>query len=89
MRVFSEPVLRKLLAESGFESVRIYSETYRAFGIVPAESWSLPIAARKGPSPGSRDALRDIAEEWRDLKARIALSTWCRIGRRLGLLKHF
>ena len=92
MRVFSEPRLRKLLAGSGFESVKIYSGTYRPFGIVPAESWSLPIAARKGPIPestGSRDALRDVAEEWRDLKARIARSPWCRIGLRLGTVKDF
>lgn len=93
MRVFSEKMLRDVLAVAGFSSVKIYAESYGPFGIVPAESWSLPIAARKGSFACSRDTIRDVMEEWRDLKAtlenerkRAAQSTWGRIGRRLGLL---
>jgi Methyltransferase domain len=87
MRVFSEQTLRQTLASAGFSSVKIHAENYRPFGIVSAESWSLPIAARKGSFACSIDAMRDVIEEWRDLKQRLALSKWCRIGRRLGLLR--
>jgi SAM-dependent methyltransferase len=93
MRVFSERLLRESLAAAGFATVRVYAENYGPFGIVPAESWSLPVAARKGPFACRIDAMRDVMEEWRDLrnafkaeKARLAQSIWARIGRRLGVL---
>jgi SAM-dependent methyltransferase len=93
MRVFSEKTLRDTLAAAGFTTLRVYTENYAPFGIVPAESWSLPIAARKGPFACGIDAMRDVMEEWRDLrtamnneKTRLARSTWARIGRRLGWL---
>jgi hypothetical protein len=38
MRIFSERTLRDTLANAGFSSVKIYAETYKAAGIVPAES---------------------------------------------------
>lgn len=92
MRVFSEKMLRETLAAAGFRTVRVYTENYPPFGIVPAESWSLPIAARKGPFACGIDAMRDVMEEWRDLKiafnsekTRLARSPWSRIGRGLGL----
>jgi SAM-dependent methyltransferase len=93
MRVFSEKTLRDVLATAGFDSVQIYAENYRPFGIVSAESWSLPVAARKGPFGCSRNAMRDVMGEWRDLKSafkgeqkRVDRSLWCRIGRRLRVL---
>jgi SAM-dependent methyltransferase len=93
MRVFSEKTLRDVLAGAGFDSVRIYAESYKPFGIVSAESWSLPIAARKGSFACGRNAMRDVIEEWRDLRAafkreqkRVDRSLWCRIGRRLRVL---
>jgi SAM-dependent methyltransferase len=44
-REFNETALRELISRTGFTSYRIYSEDYPPFGIVRAESWSLPIAA--------------------------------------------
>jgi hypothetical protein len=46
--VFSEESLRQTLAGAGFASVRIASEDFPDFGVEHAETWSLPIAARKG-----------------------------------------
>lgn len=86
MRVFSEKTLRDVLAAAGFRSVKIYSENYKPFGIVPAASWSLPIAARKGPFACNIDTMRDVMEEWRNLRARLARSIWVRIGGRLRIL---
>jgi len=86
MRVFSEKMLRDVLAAAGFTSVKIYAENYKPFGIVPAESWSLPIAARKGPFACGIDTMRDVMEEWRDLRTRLARSIWVRVAGRLGLL---
>jgi SAM-dependent methyltransferase len=87
MRVFSEEMLRNALAEAGFSSVKVHAGNYRPFGIVPVESWSLPITARKGPFACNIDAMRDVMEEWRNLRKRLARSTWYRVGRRLGLLR--
>jgi SAM-dependent methyltransferase len=87
MRVFSEEMLRNALAEAGFSSVKVHAGNYPPFGIVPAESWSLPISARKGPFACNIDAMRDVMEEWRNLRKRLAKSTWYRVGRRLGLLR--
>lgn len=89
MRVYSETTLRCALDAAGFTSVKIYSEPNAQFGIVPAESWSLPVAARKGPFNCGIDAMRDVMEEWAALRRereRIDRSLWNRVGRRLGLL---
>jgi SAM-dependent methyltransferase len=86
MRVFSEQMLKDILASTGFHSVKIHSENYWPFGIVPAESWSLPIAARKGPFACGIEAMRDVIEEWRDLRAQVSGSRWIRVGGKLGLL---
>jgi hypothetical protein len=48
MRVFSEGSLKDILAGAGFSSVHIASENIPEFGIWHQETWSLPIAARKG-----------------------------------------
>ena len=47
MREFSEAGLKGLLAEAGFTDVRFHGEARPGFGIVHAEAWSLPVAARK------------------------------------------
>jgi SAM-dependent methyltransferase len=63
MRLFSEETLRKNLLGAGFTSVRIASENMPEFGIHHAETWSLPIVARKGHfhPPGA-----ELAREYRD-----------------------
>jgi len=85
MRICTEEVIRTALAAAGFCSVRIYAEEYRPFGIVPAETWALPIAARKGPYSCGIDAMRDVIEEWRALRMSLSRSRSYRIARKLGL----
>ncbi len=94
MREFTEQSLKALLAGAGFSDVRVYCEDYPLFGIVRAESWALPIAARKGPGGLGLDATRDVLEEWRELKVRfndemnrLNRSWWFRAGRKLGFLR--
>lgn len=48
MRLFSEKALRENLLAAGFSSVRVAFENVPEFGIEHAETWSLPIVARKG-----------------------------------------
>jgi len=48
IRVFSEASLRELLTGAGFPEIHIATENSPAFGIQHGETWSLPIAARKG-----------------------------------------
>jgi SAM-dependent methyltransferase len=85
MRQFSEPQLRQILCAAGFTSVKIYFESYTPFGVVPAQLWSLPIAARKG-SPGyGLDTIREVMDQWLNLRTHIAQSKWCRLGGKLGL----
>jgi len=48
MRVFSEQSLKEILVGVGFVEVRIASESIPEFGVDHAETWSLPIVARKG-----------------------------------------
>ena len=48
IRVFAEESLREVVAGAGFREIHIASENSPAFGIDHAETWSLPIAARKG-----------------------------------------
>ena len=63
MRVFSEKMLRDVLAVAGFSGVKIYTESYRPFGIVTRRVVvALPIAARKGPL---RAAGTHCAMSWR------------------------
>ena len=85
MRMFSEQSLKETLRAAGFEDVRIYSDKYAPFGIVPAQMWSLPVAARKGPLRYGVDVVRDIVEEWSLLRKRITQSKWCRLGGKLKL----
>jgi hypothetical protein len=92
MRAFSQEGLQALLAAAGFTEIRTCGEDYPPFGIAHAETWSLPIAARKSPYSLSRDATREILSEWRDLRQkqdaetnRLNRSKWFRAGRKLGL----
>jgi SAM-dependent methyltransferase len=48
MRVFTDESLHENMLGVGFSSVRIASEDVPEFGVHHAESWSLPIVARKG-----------------------------------------
>jgi SAM-dependent methyltransferase len=87
-REFSEDGLRATVAAAGFREFRIYSEDYIPFGVVHAESWSLPIAARRGPFGLSQDAARDIVEHWRDAHyalKRLGETWWYRAGRKLRI----
>jgi len=49
IRVFTEESLRDNLLSAGFSSVHIASDNVPEFGVEHAETWSLPIAARKLP----------------------------------------
>jgi SAM-dependent methyltransferase len=89
-REFSEAGLRATAAAAGFSEFRIYSADYPEFGIVQAETWSLPVAVRRGPFALSADAARDILEHWRDAHQalkRVGASRWFRAGRKLGVCK--
>lgn len=93
MREFSEQGLKDTLTAAGFTEVRFHGEDQPGSGILQAEAWSLPVAARKGPFVFSRDAARDVVREWGEYKRRFTAemtrlhhSYWYRIGRRLRLL---
>jgi SAM-dependent methyltransferase len=49
IRVFTEESLRENLRSAGFSSVHVASENVPEFGVEHAETWSLPMAARKLP----------------------------------------
>jgi len=86
MRLFSESGLRASLHAAGFPDVRFYTDDYRAFGIVRAENWSLPVVARRGPLALNADAAREIVEQWRDAHyelKRLGHTLWHRVGRKL------
>jgi SAM-dependent methyltransferase len=89
MREFTESALRSALSAAGFPEVRIYGENDDAFGIIHAETWSLPIAARRGSFAFSRDAAADVFEQWaalRKLCREWAGAFWVRLGGKLGLV---
>lgn len=48
MRVFTEASLKEILAGAGFGGVQIASQDVAEFGVDHSETWSLPIAGRKG-----------------------------------------
>jgi SAM-dependent methyltransferase len=89
MREFSESDLRADLTSAGFDEIRIYSDDDPHSGVINGESWSLPIAARKGKFAFSRDATRDVVEQWADLRKHCrewAGAFWVRLGGKLGLI---
>jgi SAM-dependent methyltransferase len=69
MRVFSEESLCEVLRGAGFDAVQVASADVPEFGVEHAQTWSLPIAARKGRlippiaemALGAREAGRKIA----------------------------
>jgi len=71
MRVFSEADLLGTVRSAGFSSVEIHSRAVPEFGIFQSETWSLPIAARKGPFLLPPDAIRGWADQWVKLRARL------------------
>jgi SAM-dependent methyltransferase len=48
VRVFSEQSLIETLRSAGFGDVHIATESFPEYGVEHSETWSLPIAARKG-----------------------------------------
>lgn len=63
LRVFSEESLKAILLGAGFSDVRIASENIPEFGVDHAETWSLPIVARKGKlQPSITEVSRAYAE---------------------------
>jgi hypothetical protein len=84
MREFSES-LKDALALAGFSRVKIYAEAYTLW-IVPAEFWSLPVAARKGPFACSVETMREVVKGWQEMRTRMAKSKWVRIGDKLELI---
>jgi SAM-dependent methyltransferase len=90
-REFNETDLVALLRGAGFRDVKIYSENFPEFGIVNVGNYSLPLAARKSDFSFSREAAREVVEEWRGVKQkhdaemkRLLKSYWFRIGQKLG-----
>jgi SAM-dependent methyltransferase len=69
MRVFTEPSLRAMLQQAGFNSVHVAAGDTPEFGVEQAESWSLPIAARKGCF---RPSTAELAGAYHETRRRIA-----------------
>ena len=93
LREYAESDLRRLLAGAGFSEVRFYARNQAQYGILNAETWSLPLAARRGEFAFRVEAARDVVAEWGAYKRRfdeemrrMDRSLWLRVGRRLGLL---
>ncbi len=93
MRVFSRESLEQTVVGAGFREVHFAAEQWPAFGIDHAETWSLPVAARKGkfqvPVPELARQLAEIASERNEAVAalqRVEQRWWARLGRRLGVL---
>lgn len=92
MREYSEGGLTQVLNDAGFPDVRICGEAYAPFGVAPAETWSLPVVARKAPLALGPEATRELVEQWRTLNQRFQKemrgfnrSFWFRAGRKLRL----
>jgi SAM-dependent methyltransferase len=64
IRVFTEKSLRETIAAGGFPVVRMAGENFPEFGVEHAETWSLPIAARKVPRSVAAPA--ELARQYRD-----------------------
>lgn len=71
MRVFAEADLLATIRSAGFSSAEIHSRSVPEFGILQAETWSLPIVARKEPFRLPQDAIRGWADQW--VKLRVGL----------------
>ncbi|MGD1091256.1 MAG: methyltransferase domain-containing protein [Bryobacteraceae bacterium] len=69
LRLFTEPSLREILAGAGFSEVHFAAEDWPEFGVEHSETWSLPIAARKGHF---RAPAGELAREYREACRRAA-----------------
>lgn len=76
MRVFTEDALKQMLLAAGFTEVRVAAEDVAEFGVEHAETWSLPIAARKGafqpPAAGIAKAYGAAARRAASLERELA-----------------
>jgi SAM-dependent methyltransferase len=76
MRVFSEESLKQVLLGAGFRDVHIASENVPEFGVEHAETWSLPVLARKGhfqpPAAEIALAYRDACRRASHLESELA-----------------
>jgi SAM-dependent methyltransferase len=87
MRQFSEAALKEALRQAGFCEIRIRTGDFLPFGVVWAESWSLPVVARKAPFCLSADASRDLLGQWAALRKsfrELGGEFWVRLGFKLG-----
>lgn len=69
MRVFSEASLKQMLLNAGFSDVQVALEDIPEFGVRHAETWSLPIVARKSRFT---PPVVEIATAYRDACRRFA-----------------
>lgn len=72
MRRFSESGLRGQFLDAGFREVRIYAEGHAPFGVCHAETWSLPMTARKQPFAFNSACIAEFAEQSADLRKRLS-----------------
>lgn len=68
LRVFCESDLRSKLSSAGFVRLEFATAPYPPFGIVPRESWSLPLIAAKEPFHLSRDGMVEMTRHYGHLK---------------------
>ena len=75
MRVFNEATLKQLLADAGFQSIRIAGESCPEFGILPDDPWSLPMAVRKGNGRIMDSAAwKELAVEYAAVKTKLRVN---------------
>ena len=93
MRVFSRESLEQTVLGAGFREVHFAAEQWSEFGIDHSETWSLPVAARKGkfqaPVAELARQFAEIASDRHEAQAtlqRMEQRWWSRLGRRLGVL---
>ena len=66
LRIFTQDALKSILLGAGFDEVRFASENIPEFGVEHAETWSLPIVARKGKlQPSITEITRAYVESTR------------------------
>jgi SAM-dependent methyltransferase len=65
MRQFSATGLRNSLLAAGFCEIVFHADDWPEYGIRHAESWSLPLAARKETTPAVEALIRELVEQYR------------------------
>ncbi len=93
MRIFSRESLEQTVLGAGFREVHFAAQQWPEFGINHTETWSLPVAARKGklkvPVIELARQFTEIAGQRNETAAllrRIEQRWWTRLGRRLGVI---